>query len=498
MSSQQTLDRPTAPPPVPRVEVESVTGGRLVALIVATIFLSIVTSLLVSGGTGSPAAAPAGGEDAVGGATASTVAAPTTADRIAADPTAVGTPVGARGPQVVDIELTTTEVEGQLADGATYTYWTFDDQVPGPLLRVRVGDTVNLTLHNSPDSINIHSIDLHAVNGPGGGAMGLQVPPGESRSISFEALNPGVYVYHCATPHIPTHIANGMYGLIVVEPEGGLPPVDREFYLVQGEVYSQQGTGAQGLHAHDSAAMTDERPSYVVFNGQAAALTGDHAMQAEVGETVRVFIGNGGPNLTSSFHAIGEVFDRVSVEGGSLVNSDVQTTLVPAGGATWVEFHLDVPGDYLLVDHAISRTIDKGAVAILHVTGPENDQVFVAHDGMATDDGHGGGAGGASEPTTVAPGQPVQVAMTEFTFGAKTITVPAGEVTFEVVNDGVAPHQFAIGTPGSRTGDVADSGDLGAGEATTLTVDLAPGTYEIGCHVPGHYEAGMKAVLVVE
>ena len=243
---------------------------------------------------------------------------------------------------------------------------------------MRVGDTVNLTLANAADSQNMHSIDLHAVNGPGGGAMALQVLPGESKSITFQALNPGVFLYHCATPHIPTHIANGMYGLIVVEPEGGLAPVDAEFYLVQGELYTEQGHGATGLNTHDGEAMGNEDPSYVVFNGQANALTGDFAMTAEVGDTVRLFVGNGGPNLTSSFHVIGEVFDRAHVEGGSLVNENVQTTLVPAGGATWVEFTVDVPGDYLLVDHAISRTIDRGALAILTVTGPEDPSIFSA------------------------------------------------------------------------------------------------------------------------
>lgn len=375
-----TAARPTGAGPGPsRIEVESVTGSRLIALIVATIALSILTTMLVNGVIDDAPVTVVAGSAVGADATGSTgTAAPTTADRVAADPTVTGTPVGARAPQVVDIELTTSEREGQLADGTTYTYWTFDDQVPGPMLRVRVGDTVNLTLANAADSQNMHSIDLHAVNGPGGGAMALQVLPGESKSITFQALNPGVFLYHCATPHIPTHIANGMYGLIVVEPEGGLAPVDAEFYLVQGELYTEQGHGATGLNTHDGEAMGNEDPSYVVFNGQANALTGDFAMTAEVGDTVRLFVGNGGPNLTSSFHVIGEVFDRAHVEGGSLVNENVQTTLVPAGGATWVEFTVDVPGDYLLVDHAISRTIDRGALAILTVTGPEDPSIFSA------------------------------------------------------------------------------------------------------------------------
>jgi uncharacterized cupredoxin-like copper-binding protein len=324
------------------------------------------------------------------------------------------------------------------------------------------------------------------------------VPPGESKSITFEARNAGVYVYHCATPHIPTHIANGMYGLIVVEPEGGLAPVDEEFYLVQGELYTNEGRGATGLHTYDGEAMTDEDATYVVFNGQAGALTGDHAMQAEVGDTVRLFVGNGGPNLVSSFHVIGEIFDVVHPEGAREAVHDIQTTLVPAGGATWVEFTVEVPGDYMLVDHSITRAVDKGALAMLQVTGKEDPSIFEAHDGLAAEDTHGGG-GEPSEAAAPAPaGGPVTIAMTEFAFGADTITVPAGEVTFEVANDGMAPHQFSIGQPGGQDDYLADTGDLAAGESSTVTVDLAPGTYEVACHIPGHYEAGMKATLVVE
>jgi nitrite reductase (NO-forming) len=284
--------------------------------------------------------------------------------------------VGDRAPTTVSVELETMEVVGQLADGTAYTYWTFDGTVPGPMIRARVGDTVELSLSNAADSHNIHSIDLHAVNGPGGGATVTQVPVGESTTFSFEALKPGVYVYHCATDHIPSHIANGMYGMIVVEPEGGLPPVDREFYVMQGEIYTAQDRGAQGEVSYDGNAMIDEDATYVVFNGAVNALTGDHAMHANVGETVRLFVGNGGPNLVSSFHVIGEIFDRVHDQGASEASTNVQTTLIPAGGAAWVEFTLDVPGNYLLVDHSITRTIDKGALGMLVVEGDNDPSIF--------------------------------------------------------------------------------------------------------------------------
>lgn len=359
-------------------------GSRMVALIVAAVALSIAAALLVSGPRQEVVAVPGGDAGVDDPAPAEEepppAAEPRTADRVAADPTSLPAIIGDRAPGTVDLELTTTEVEGQMADGSTYTYWTFDNQVPGPMLRVRVGDTVNLTLNNDAASKNPHSIDLHAVTGPGGGAEVLQVPPGESKSLTFKALKPGVYVYHCATPHVPSHIAQGMYGLIVVEPEGGMPAVDKEFYIVQGDFYTTTPKGTPGLHEFDYEAMGNEQPTYVVFNGQANALTGDHAMQAEVGDRVRMFVGNGGPNKISSFHIIGEIFDVVHPEGATEAQTNVQTTLIPSGGATWVEFTVDYPGNYILVDHAITRAIDKGAVGILQVSGPADPSIFEGHE----------------------------------------------------------------------------------------------------------------------
>jgi nitrite reductase (NO-forming) len=315
----------------------------------------------------------------------------TDAVSVVADPTAVPAPVGERAPKTVQIELEAVELKGRLAEGTTYTYWTFDGTVPGPFLRVRVGDTVELTLRNREDSVMIHSIDLHAVNGPGGGAAATQVTPGESKTFAFKALNPGLYVYHCATPMVANHIANGMYGLILVEPEGGLSPVDRELYVMQGEIYTQAPFGQRGDQAFSVEKLLDERPEYVVLNGAVGALTKEKPMQAKVGEVVRIFFGVGGPNLTSSFHVIGEIFDRV-YDQASLTSpplTDVQTTLVPAGGATIVEFRVEVPGRYLLVDHALSR-LEKGLVGFLDVEGKPDPEVFRAQATIepTNDQGH--------------------------------------------------------------------------------------------------------------
>lgn len=310
-------------------------------------------------------------------ATAESPKEPATAGSIVRDPTDLPEPVGDRPPQDVRIDIEVVEVEGQLTDGTTYTYWTFGGQVPGPFLRVRVGDTVELYLKNRDDSTFPHSIDLHAVTGPGGGAEATQVGTGAEKSFTFQALNPGLYVYHCATPSVAHHIANGMFGLILVEPEGGLDPVDREFYVMQGEIYSEGVYGEQGHQNVDIQKLRSEAPEYFVMNGAVGALTQEYPLEANVRETVRIFFGVGGPNFTSSFHVIGEIFDRV-YDQGSLTSpplTDVQTTVVPPGGATMVEFTVEVPGRYILVDHAISR-VERGGAGYLMVDGPENPDVF--------------------------------------------------------------------------------------------------------------------------
>jgi len=221
-----------------------------------------------------------------------------------------------------------------------------------------------------------HNIDLHAVTGPGGGAASSFTAPGHTSVFSFKALNAGLYVYHCATAPVGMHIGNGMYGLIYVEPRGGLAKVDHEYYVMQGEFYTAGKNGAPGLQPFAMEKAIDEKPEYVVFNGAVGALVGDKALTAKVGETVRLFLGNGGPNLVSSFHVIGEIFDKVHAEGGDAVTSNVQTTLIPAGGSSIVEFKTQVPGTYVLVDHSIFRTFNKGSLGMLKVEGAEDKIVY--------------------------------------------------------------------------------------------------------------------------
>lgn len=276
----------------------------------------------------------------------------------------------------VIVRLESTEFRGELSKGVEYDFWGYNGHVPGPFIRVRQGDTLEFHFKNAEGSKNTHTVDFHAMTGPCGAACILMTEPGKESVVQAKAINPGLFVYHCAAPPIPVHISNGLYGLILVEPKEGLSKVDREYYVMQSEFYTETAIGTKGLAPFSSQKGMDENPTYVVFNGKVAALTGDGALQAKTGETVRLFVGNIGPNLASSFHVIGEVFDNVYREGSlSEPNHNVQTTLIPAGAASTVEFKVEVPGDLTLVDHSIFR-INKGALGSLHVEGPDNPEIL--------------------------------------------------------------------------------------------------------------------------
>ncbi|MBK9071474.1 MAG: nitrite reductase, copper-containing [Myxococcales bacterium] len=276
----------------------------------------------------------------------------------------------------VIVNLEVKELDMPISDGVSYTFWTYGGTVPGSFIRVRQGDVVEFHLQNHPSSKMPHNIDLHAVTGPGGGAASSFTAPGHESQFSFRAINPGLYVYHCATAPVPMHIANGMYGLILVEPPGGLPPVDREYYVMQGDFYTVGKYREKGLQPFDMQKSIDEHPTYVLFNGAEGSLLGDKALKAKVGEKVRIYFGVGGPNVTSSFHVIGEIFDHVYLEGGTKTQEQVQTTMVPSGGSSMVEFTVNVPGTYVLVDHSLSRAFNKGALGMLKVEGPEDKIIY--------------------------------------------------------------------------------------------------------------------------
>lgn len=291
------------------------------------------------------------------------------------------------GSTVRHLDLETTEVLAEIAPGIVHNYWTFNNTVPGPLFRVREGDIIKVTIKNNETSLHSHNVDFHAATGPGGGGKVSIVAPGETKEFTFKALNPGLYVYHCAVPNMAVHMAHGMYGLILVEPKEGLPAVDKEFYIMQGEIFTTGAIGRRGLQAFDAKKMMESTPTYITFNGRPDGAVGK--MKAKVGDRVRMYVGNGGVVHNSSFHVVGEIFDTVYPEasmGGALFKN-VQTTNVPAGGATIVEFTVDYPGIYVLVDHALMRT-DKGAWGTLEVTGEADPTIFDGDFSAPTQEGH--------------------------------------------------------------------------------------------------------------
>jgi copper-containing nitrite reductase/plastocyanin len=305
---------------------------------------------------------------------------------IVRDPADVPPSVGNRQSAVVHVSLTAEEVVGTLdpSAGTIYRYWTFNGKVPGPMIRVRQGDIVEVTLRNDPGSHMAHSVDFHAALGPGGGAAFTQAVPGQSKTFTFQATTPGLFVYHCGTPMIAEHIANGMYGLILVEPEGGLATVDHEYYVMQGEIYTAAAKGKTGMQQFSDAKLMEESPEYFVFNGAVDALTKAHPMQAKVGETVRVFFGDAGPNDTSSLHVVGEIFTRDYLLGSltSTPLTNIQTASVPPGAAAILEFKASVPGRFAMMDHAMAR-MAKGLMATFEITGAENASLM--HAGPALD-----------------------------------------------------------------------------------------------------------------
>ena len=307
-------------------------------------------------------------------------------------------PVNRDHAALVKVKMETIEKTMKMADGVDYTYWTFNGDVPGQMIRVREGDTVEVEFSNNPNSTVPHNVDFHASNGPGGGAAATFTAPGRTSTFRWKALQAGLYIYHCAVAPVGMHIGNGMYGLVLVEPKEGLPKVDKEFYIVQGDFYTKGKYGEPGLQPFDMDKAIREDADYVVFNGHVGAIAGDNALKAKVGETVRMYVGNGGPNLVSSFHVIGEIFDKVYVEGGKLINENVQSTLIPAGGAAIIEFKVDIPGSFTIVDHSLFRAFNKGALGQLVVEGEDHPEIMTKKlsDEAYKGTGAAGAASGAS------------------------------------------------------------------------------------------------------
>jgi len=302
------------------------------------------------------------------------------AARIAADPFKIPPPIHRTESNTHHVLLETKEMVGEIEPGVRFNYMTFGGQIPGPMIRVRQGDTVELTLKSNAKNHMIHNIDLHAVYGTGGGAGDTLVAPGQSKTIRFKAMYPGAFIYHCAVSNLDFHISSGMFGMILVEPPQGLPHVDREIYLGQNELYTDKETGQKGFHNFSFDNMTKENPTYVLLNGQKDALTkgGFGEIAAKQGEKVRVFFVCGGPNLTSSFHPIGNIWTKAWPEG-AIANNPlhyIQTQPVPPGSCGVFELELPIAQKIKLVDHALTRVARKGMLGVIDVQGKANPEIF--------------------------------------------------------------------------------------------------------------------------
>ncbi|HZD23626.1 MAG TPA: copper-containing nitrite reductase [Acidimicrobiia bacterium] len=421
-------------------------------------------------------------------------------------------PVARTTPAIVEVHfevvegVTTIDPETGVAT-ETWGYRIMDggDAVvsgtPGPMIRARVGDVLRFTITNPEGNTNPHNIDLHAVTGQGGGAADTTVVPGETKTIEARMLYPGFFLYHCAHGDVPAHIAHGMYGGILVEPEQPLPEVDHEWYMVQSEFYTDSTD--TGTVEFDRQALTDENPTYVVFNGAVGSLTGDNALQMNVGERSRIYFVNAGPDLDSNFHPIGSHWDKVYPEA-ALLNAPLrgsQTTLVSAGGGTVVEIVGQVPQTVLLVDHAISRTFDKGALGQIVINGAENPEIFSAaanapEESTATT-AETGGTSGATEQVSMLPGassaqnmnSPDEFSDTESPadYSVNVLRVPVGTtVTWTNTDPGMFHTVTAV--DGSF-----DSGFLEEGGTFSYTFETA-GEFEYFC-TPHPW---MRAKVIVE
>jgi nitrite reductase (NO-forming) len=303
-----------------------------------------------------------------------------TVERVAADPTDIPDPISRTEPKEVDVTLRPEEVTAEIEDGVTFNYMTYNGRVPGPMIRVRKGDTVDLTFENPAENDMPHNVDFHAAAGPGGGAEATMTAPGETANLKFKATYPGAYIYHCAVPNMDMHISAGMFGIILVEPEDGLPEVDHEFYFGQHEIYTDKRPGEKGQHSFDMEAMKREEPTYVVMNGEKYACTPNKygPGKVETGDTARVFFVTGGPNLTSSFHPIGNVWEKLWPEGSLTTRpqTHIQTKQVAPGSTTVATMDFPVPGAFKLVDHSLTRVARKGCMAIVAAEGEERPDVF--------------------------------------------------------------------------------------------------------------------------
>ncbi|HEU4528957.1 MAG TPA: multicopper oxidase domain-containing protein [Actinomycetota bacterium] len=394
---------------------------------------------------------------------------------------------------IVEVDLVAEETTQTIGEGVEYRVWTFNGTAPGPVIRVNVGDTVRFTLTNDSSENLSHSIDFHAAQTPWDRDY-QPVAPGETLTFDWVARFPGVFMYHCGVPPVLHHISNGMYGAIVVEPEG-LEPA-REFVLTASEFYAGHRPNAEGLLEGDVAAMEAAEPSHVVFDGMANRYA-TMPLQARPNELVRIWVMNAGPTLTTAFHVIGALFDHVYADGNpTSVLNGLQTYNVPPGAGAMFELRIPDEGMYPFVTHSFAYT-GLGALGVLQITpdAPPAPAEYPAYGDPFT----AGVLEFGSTPAVVESEGPdgqqhegpvsIEAAITGFT--PAEIEVPEGEVEVEIANLDAFEHDFTIDEL-----DVQFA--FGANETVKESFDATAGTYTFYCSIPGHREAGMEGTLSVQ
>jgi nitrite reductase (NO-forming) len=392
---------------------------------------------------------------------------------------------------VVNVELVASETTQTIAEGVDYQVWTFNGTAPGPVIRVEVGDTVHFTLRNDSSLGLSHSIDFHAAQTPWD--VNYQpVAPGETIEFDWVARFPGVFMYHCGVPPVLHHIANGMYGAIIVEPEG-LEPA-REYVLVSSELYVSDEPEGE-TYVGDEAKMTAAEPSYVVFDGMANRYL-EAPLPARPNELIRLWVMNAGPTLTNAFHVIGALFDHAYPDGNPTnALNGLQTYNIAPGAGAMFELRIPDEGLYPFVTHAFAYT-GLGSVGVIQVSAdappapasypamgdPFSGGVLEFGSTPAVIESDGGGEGAGDGP--------VELEATITGFSPGSFEVREGEVQLTVVNLDAFEHDFTIDELGVHL-------VMAANETVEGVFEAGPGTYTFYCSVPGHREAGMEGTLTV-
>ena len=462
-------------------------GIGLTALL--AILAIVVAIAKLAGGTGNEGSSHMSAAPAA--ATHSMAAAPSAADKPAptladakgmafekfqpVDPTLPAVPAGAVKHFTVGVDQHMVQVDPGLAPVQAWTYTVngklYKGTAASPPIVVNEGDKVSIKFVNGASKamhVNMaHSIDFHSAE-VAPSKYYVDIAPGKSETINFVAKHPGVFMYHCATQPILMHTGAGMTGMMVVKPSN-LAPVDKEVWLVQNEFYIGKPGGLT-----DMDKVNAEKPDVMAFNGYANQYKTD-PITVKKGERIRAYVLDAGPSKWSAFHVIGTVFDTTHIEG--VVGHDSQTiNLAPSQGG-WVEFTLDQEGNYPFVTHSFGD-MAKGAAGMFHTTGAPMPK-----------------APAAAAPAPAVKGG-VAVTLGDMWIKSPLSQTKAGKVTFQVSNTGATMHQFAVVKApaqlqaGVPTGQLVKGAQLMGGQKGTVSVNLKPGSYELVCIMPGHYQAG--------